>query len=511
MSDLRRPEKHWTKRRIQSGHRATVLSTYSGLYQGVLKELLEKIMLDHGNYIIELLKSKEADKLEKPVRLEGLIFKLSDRNEAGRRKVTIKSGSYGDQKVNFRFILTDDGSLTGYDKESCGYGYFKLCKPSLTLNSNGSISESVTLTQYQEVGSEEYLNEIGMSKRFSGELYLGHQVNQKKLEGIDVLSVRLIQKKGQDATSLPEGMGPIEFAIKASAAVNEMHNEDFVHRDIKPGNFIIVDDRVFLNDFGLSQELPSDEESLKVSICGTPDYVPQKFVEGDCETKDLKSLDIYALLITIASKLDEAALESLKPLGLLHELLFKAKEIHNLQTEGRIDAELFEKQNKLFDNIKSSGYTADKVYLEFSLYEKYKETPGYLENPLYLKAQSVLFRYGLDSISKGVCVLGDPTSDDEFNSKIILEILLADRIKEELQKSDSKVNRKLKSTYLDEEGFKKHLESIICKKGEDLLDQRKILEELRRDQPVSKSMFAFASLKRLNYISAAVATRLSPM
>lgn len=103
----------------------------------------------------------------------------------------------------------------------------------------------------------------------------------------------------QDALDLIERTAP---------ALGYLHDNDLVHRDVKPSNLFLLDDRVVLGDFGLIRTLVDRGITLEDEFIGTPLYLaPEVFRSSDFDrTVDLYSLGVCALeLIMGTPPLDE--------------------------------------------------------------------------------------------------------------------------------------------------------------------------------------------------------------
>ena len=94
------------------------------------------------------------------------------------------------------------------------------------------------------------------------------------------------------------------IALQAAAALAYCHNNNVIHKDIKPGNFFFRDEQhkeVVLGDFGISSVMENDEKLHRTTQARTPVYAaPEMYndvIDGEVEISP--AVDYYSLGITL--------------------------------------------------------------------------------------------------------------------------------------------------------------------------------------------------------------------
>ncbi|MDI3282393.1 serine/threonine-protein kinase [Polyangium sp. 15x6] len=96
----------------------------------------------------------------------------------------------------------------------------------------------------------------------------------------------------------------VKVIREVAAALHEAHRLGLVHRDIKPGNIMVMtaEDgslKPYVVDFGLAREVASSSgETLNNAIVGTPSYMSPEQAEGKTTLLDRRT-DVYSLGATL--------------------------------------------------------------------------------------------------------------------------------------------------------------------------------------------------------------------
>lgn len=118
----------------------------------------------------------------------------------------------------------------------------------------------------------------------------GQYVVMELIRGIEL--GELLKQRGNPGLPIPEAL---EYARQASEALQYVHEQQIIHRDVKPQNMILSDHGIVLVDFGIARQLDEDESVGTVGI-GTPRFMaPEVFAGGRVSPRT----DVFGLAATL--------------------------------------------------------------------------------------------------------------------------------------------------------------------------------------------------------------------
>ena len=110
------------------------------------------------------------------------------------------------------------------------------------------------------------------------------------VRGIDLGA--LLKQRGQPGLPVEQS---IEYVRQTCEALQYVHDQQIVHRDVKPQNLILSENGVVLVDFGIARLLDEVEEQGTVGI-GTPRFMaPEVFAGGNVSART----DVFSVAATL--------------------------------------------------------------------------------------------------------------------------------------------------------------------------------------------------------------------
>jgi hypothetical protein len=113
------------------------------------------------------------------------------------------------------------------------------------------------------------------------------------VEGIDLGA--LLKQRGSPGLPIEQC---IEYARQTAEGLQYVHDQQIVHRDVKPQNLILGQQGIVVVDFGIARLMNEDDESDGTVGIGTPRYMaPEVFAGGRISPRT----DVYGLAATLWS------------------------------------------------------------------------------------------------------------------------------------------------------------------------------------------------------------------
>ncbi|GAA2093345.1 serine/threonine-protein kinase [Actinomadura alba] len=93
------------------------------------------------------------------------------------------------------------------------------------------------------------------------------------------------------------GMSLTRFAREAAEGVAAIHAAGVVHRDLTPGNVMILGGSPIIIDFGVAYEARTGQETRPGILIGTPGFLAPELIEGEAVTG---AADVFSWAATVA-------------------------------------------------------------------------------------------------------------------------------------------------------------------------------------------------------------------
>ncbi|QXJ24785.1 serine/threonine protein kinase [Actinomadura graeca] len=93
------------------------------------------------------------------------------------------------------------------------------------------------------------------------------------------------------------GQRLVRFARRLALALGDVHDAGVLHRDVAPGNVIVLGDRPTLIDFGIAHEPGTEQITRRGMVVGTPAYLAPELIEGERATP---ASDVFSWAATVA-------------------------------------------------------------------------------------------------------------------------------------------------------------------------------------------------------------------
>ena len=118
---------------------------------------------------------------------------------------------------------------------------------------------------------------------------IGKYLVMELVRGVELAS--LLKERGNPGLPVEEA---VRYALEACEALEYVHEQNLVHRDVKPQNMVLADHGVVLVDFGIAREVGEDDAGTRA--VGTPQFMAPEILVGEGVSP---RSDVYGLGATL--------------------------------------------------------------------------------------------------------------------------------------------------------------------------------------------------------------------
>ncbi|CAJ0955620.1 unnamed protein product, partial [Mesorhabditis belari] len=228
-------------------------------------------------------------------------IKVKDRNRANESRGAIERSTSLYQFIDVNELLTINGQLFRKDN-IVGKGGSSVVWSAANMATKQEVAIKIVSLNEDHGVIEAYTNEIAILEELKDCRRVIHLFDHEFMYEQQLLYIVLEKGATDFGTFIKERHR--SKAINATfihfyweemlLCVQTIHEKGIIHKDLKPANFLLVGGDLKLIDFGISTQMPKNQDSLQSSvILGTPSYMAPEMLQSTGETT--AKVDVWSL------------------------------------------------------------------------------------------------------------------------------------------------------------------------------------------------------------------------